>query len=547
MGSLKVLYSGKSILERTIKNSKSTNILLILSFFVALFVFFKNAWISEDAYILFRSIEQLFAGNGPVWNPHERVQVFTSPLWFWVLSFGRLFSSDIYLITIMVSFLLWLFTIVILKQLFNNNKTLFIGVLLFSASTGFFDYTSSGLENSLAYFLISLYLFYYNKLFSSKKENVVDTHLKQEKHFVKIILFIFGLLICVRHDLVFLLLPSVIYILWRYQNFYTKKKWILVFFISFLPIIMWTLFALLYYGFPLPNTAYAKLNIDINRIAIIKQGLKYFLVSLKFDVITIIVICSTLFLSFKKFSKRNHFDYIAYGIALNLIYIIYVGGDFMLGRFMSYSYFASVLIMLLKDSKRFTIRSHYKYFLWIIIVLYLFAYPRTPFKTSLDYSYKKIHLGVANERGYYFKDQSLYRYILDKGKKKYFPIVNSAKNGCNFKENSSPISLKLYIGIFGYWAGTDKIIIDVLALSDPLLARMPVEKGEWRIGHFIRKIPKGYIESVYKNKELIAQKSVNEFYKKMKIITQGKVLFDKERIKVILLMNLGWYNYLLGR
>jgi hypothetical protein len=76
---------------------------------------------------------------------------------------------------------------------------------------------------------------------------------------------------------------------------------------------------------------------------------------------------------------------------------------------------------------------------------------------------------------------------------------------------------------------------------------MPVHKEGWRIGHVMRIIPMGYIESIYKNKELIVHKGVNEYYKKIKLITQSKVLFDKERIKTILLMNLGWYNYLLNK
>ena len=56
---------------------------------LTIWVFIKNAWVTEDAYIIFRSVEQVFAGNGPVWNPHERVQAFTSPLWFGVLVLTR--------------------------------------------------------------------------------------------------------------------------------------------------------------------------------------------------------------------------------------------------------------------------------------------------------------------------------------------------------------------------------------------------------------------------------------------------------------------------
>src|SRR5262245_57547519 len=66
-------------------------------------VILNSAWVTEDAYITFRSIEQLFAGNGPRWNPHERVQVFTHPLWFILLSFWRVVSSNLYIGAIVLS------------------------------------------------------------------------------------------------------------------------------------------------------------------------------------------------------------------------------------------------------------------------------------------------------------------------------------------------------------------------------------------------------------------------------------------------------------
>lgn len=54
-------------------------LLCVVSVLVYILVFLKNAWVGDDAYILFCSLEQLLDGNGPRWNPHERVQVFTSP------------------------------------------------------------------------------------------------------------------------------------------------------------------------------------------------------------------------------------------------------------------------------------------------------------------------------------------------------------------------------------------------------------------------------------------------------------------------------------
>ncbi|HKE72051.1 MAG TPA: hypothetical protein VKB57_00440 [Acidimicrobiales bacterium] len=45
---------------------------------------------SEDACINFRVLDNLFAGNGPVFNAGERIEAGTSPLWIAVLGVGRL-------------------------------------------------------------------------------------------------------------------------------------------------------------------------------------------------------------------------------------------------------------------------------------------------------------------------------------------------------------------------------------------------------------------------------------------------------------------------
>ena len=118
--------------------AKKSTLWLVVAFTIAVGVFLKNAWVAEDAYILFRSIEQLFAGNGPIWNPHERVQVYTSPLWYWVVALSRLFYSDLYLNVIIVSLVLWVCTLVALRAIFKNDLVLLGAVLLLVASTAFF-------------------------------------------------------------------------------------------------------------------------------------------------------------------------------------------------------------------------------------------------------------------------------------------------------------------------------------------------------------------------------------------------------------------------
>src|SRR5258706_11724750 len=44
-------------------------------------IILRNAWVSEDAYITFRVIDNFFHGYGLRWNVHERVQAYTHPLW----------------------------------------------------------------------------------------------------------------------------------------------------------------------------------------------------------------------------------------------------------------------------------------------------------------------------------------------------------------------------------------------------------------------------------------------------------------------------------
>jgi len=48
------------------------------------------------------------------------------------------------------------------------------------------------------------------------------------------------------------------------------------------------------------------------------------------------------------------------------------------------------------------------------------------------------------------------------------------------------------VGLLGFHAGPAVHIIDPMGLTDPLLARQPA-LPDWRIGHFKRAIPEGYV------------------------------------------------------
>ena len=48
---------------------------------LAFIVGFQRRWISDDGLIVLRTVRNLLAGNGPVFNAGERVEANTSTLW----------------------------------------------------------------------------------------------------------------------------------------------------------------------------------------------------------------------------------------------------------------------------------------------------------------------------------------------------------------------------------------------------------------------------------------------------------------------------------
>ena len=52
-------------------------------------LFVHNFWAATDLWLMARVADQLYAGNGLVWNPGERTWVYTSVLWQWLLVGAR--------------------------------------------------------------------------------------------------------------------------------------------------------------------------------------------------------------------------------------------------------------------------------------------------------------------------------------------------------------------------------------------------------------------------------------------------------------------------
>ena len=74
------------IFKSFLTNQTSKTIIRIIGVLLFVYIALITAWVSDDAMISFRQILNFISGDGIVFNFGERVQAFTHPLWFFLLS-----------------------------------------------------------------------------------------------------------------------------------------------------------------------------------------------------------------------------------------------------------------------------------------------------------------------------------------------------------------------------------------------------------------------------------------------------------------------------
>ena len=133
-------------------NSKR-NYILLAPFLLFSILYFFSAWVADDAYITFRTVENFHNGYGLRWNTIERVQSYTHPLWMFNLLIGKFIINDLYSLSLLLGYLYTLGTIYLIYLISNKDIIKFsFTTLLFISSKVIIDFSLLGLENSLIYF-----------------------------------------------------------------------------------------------------------------------------------------------------------------------------------------------------------------------------------------------------------------------------------------------------------------------------------------------------------------------------------------------------------
>ncbi len=197
---------------------------------LALIVLLRTAWMSDDAEITLRCVMNLLHGYGPTFNADERVQAFTHPLWFMLISAASAILGNIFAATFTLSIVLSIVTWWLLLSRIATN--FWSGMLAGSAlllSKAYIDFSTSGLENPLSHFLLIYGLLSGFRYLESGDKRLLSRSLN-----------VLGLIYLCRPDLMLLVAPFCLQLLWNsYEDRRTSVRLVVV---AAMPALLWTIF-----------------------------------------------------------------------------------------------------------------------------------------------------------------------------------------------------------------------------------------------------------------------------------------------------------------
>jgi len=488
--------------------------LTVLLLAVVAAVVLRSAWLSEDAFITFRVLDNFANGYGLRWNVAERVQPYTHPLWLLALLALHALSGELFLTALALGLATTLLAAALVAlRVARASGGMLLALAVMVGSKAYVDYSTSGLENPLTHLLLA---------------GALAAHYAGPGRAPALALCA-GLAVLNRMDAVLLVAPLLACMALEQPALRSAK----VLLAGFAPFLLWELFALTYYGFPFPNSAYAKLRTGLERTVLVEQGLYYLWSSLRIDPLTPAAIVAGLLVLLHTRSRRDVFPVL--GMLAYLVYVVGIGGDFMSGRFLT-----APLLLGCGLLARLELRPAAALPACAVALALSLAAPLSPLRAGRDYEgdpFRQMDARqIADERAYYYK----YTGLLRVGREGGWPNHPWMWDGVRGRESGFRVLPVSHVGFYGYAAGPSLHVVDLLGLSDPLLARLsPRTDRPWRIGHFERALPKGYLETVADpaGRNHIEDPQVAALYESLRLVTRAD-LFAAGRWAAIWRLNL---------
>ncbi|MEE9243658.1 MAG: flagellar motor control protein ZomB, partial [Mycobacterium sp.] len=224
----------------------------------------QRRWIADDGLIVLRTVRNLLAGNGPVFNAGERVEANTSTMWSYLIYLGGLVASPARLeyVALVFALVLSVLGVALLMlgaaRLYAPNLAgrpallLPAGALVYIAVPPARDFATSGLENGLV--LAYLGLFWWMMVYWSQARSDSRTS-QRSPTFDGTLAVVAGLSVLVRPELALVGGLALIMMLIAASDW--RRRALIVGAGGLLPVA-YQIFRMGYYGLLVPGTALAK-------------------------------------------------------------------------------------------------------------------------------------------------------------------------------------------------------------------------------------------------------------------------------------------------
>ena len=512
----------------------------------------KCAWLSDDYFITLRQIEQVFAGNGIRFNLYERSFVSTSVVYFFVLLPLRAITSDPFVLHAIVALtcnaaLLWILWVLARRDV----RVWLLALGLLFASKAHFDYSWFGQENPIGHVVAAAIVLVWLRMYPGLRPGPTPDRFHWQ-WFVALV----AVAPLYRHDFAVLVWPLAAWALWdnRVQLGATGLTrsigWMLA------PLFLWTLFSLIYFGFPLPASAYAKLPPDSGLLGLLFRLLSawdYYRFSMHKDAVMMAVLLGSQLLWFGRAPARV----IAAAMALALLYVVLVGADYMGGRFFTVPY--ALMVALLTGTgrgwnaylRRRLEPGRWRWLRGVSIagmVVWIGLWPHSPLTGPVVYSETVLDRAtypreIANERAAWHPKTGITVWWRSVRAATTYPDDVSARLGHLLRDSKQATFHVCNLGLTPYRARLEQSFLDIWGLGDKFMARLPA--AGWRVGHYVRVRPTGLAESTARGSPAFVDAGLNRYFRSLRIVTGGERLLSTNRIREIVRVNLGLYDGLL--
>ncbi|XOB61318.1 hypothetical protein ACMC56_11975 [Campylobacterota bacterium DY0563] len=340
------------------KNKQLIILLLFITFAILIHFLFGfsgektsgHSFASDDAFITYRYAENLFLGNGIVFNLQDRVEGYSNFLYLLLMSLGFFFTTKyIYIYSVLINTLFLFATLYIFYKLIKsqfNDKFALLSIALLGLNPAIWANVNTGLETI---FTLFIFVSFWYVLKNPPNQKLFWLFLLS---FVSILLRVDGFI-----------LPIIVVI---YLFLASEKKLAIKLFVFILFVMaVYTLFRIVYYDDFIANTYYAKASGDI--LKRVSSGLLFLYEESFFNgfAFYFLFIFYFIFKNLKEsFQKLISFELVF--CVIWLLYIIYIGGDIYQERFLLVFLVLGIYFFIFFISNQ---NIHFRYFLVSIAFL----------------------------------------------------------------------------------------------------------------------------------------------------------------------------------